>query len=162
MATRKADQVWPGDGRAFMKQRDFIIGEGIAVKSLKPINLRCDIVTQCRPIERRAFGIPAKAFGIGQILGKMRSVNEHFFWHTAANDTGAANAVFLGHCNARAVPRRNARRPHAAGTSADNEQIIIVGHYTPARAISAAVDASKVTPPPSIALAISLPSSTPN
>ncbi len=111
--------------------------------------------------------VPAEAARVGQILGEMGAVDEQLLGDAAADDAGAADFMLLGDRNLRAMGRGDARGADAARAGADHEQIIVeAGHYSSsprAFAISALVEASKSrSSPASIALAIALPSSTPN
>src|SRR3546814_14580206 len=97
----------------------------------------------------------------------MGAVDEQFLGHAAANDAGAANLVLFGDRHPGAVGGGNARGTHAARTRADDEKVVIelLGHSASpnARSIKALVEGSKSNASPlSMALAISLPNSTPN
>ncbi len=95
------------------------------VKAAQPGDFALDIVAQGRPVERGPFDAPAEALGVGEFLREMAGVDEQFLRHAAANDAGAADPVLLRDRDARACTRRHARRTHAAGTAADDEQIIV-------------------------------------
>ena len=58
-----------------------------------------------------------------QILGKMRAVNEQLLGHAAADDAGAADPMLLGHRNARAMRRGDARGADPARPGTDDEQV---------------------------------------
>jgi hypothetical protein len=53
---------------------------------------------------------PAIAGGVLEMLGKLRGIDIELFRHAAADDAGAAEAVFLGDADPLAERRRNARR----------------------------------------------------
>jgi hypothetical protein len=60
----------------------------------------------------------------------MRSIDEQLFRNAAPDDTCATDAKFLGHGNAGAVRRCNARRTNAAGTGTDYKQVKIKSHIS--------------------------------
>ena len=71
--------------------------------------------------------LPAETARVLQILGEMGAVDEQFLGHAAADHAGAADPIFLGDRDPRAVRGRDPRRAHAARAGADDEEVIIVG-----------------------------------
>ena len=62
-----------------------------------------------------------------QILGEMGAVDEQFLGHAAADHAGAADPIFLGDGDPRAMRGGDPRRAHAARAGADDEEVVIVG-----------------------------------
>jgi len=95
-------------------------------------DFREHIVAQDRPVEPLLRHVPAEHRRIVEILGEMRAVDEQFLGHAAADDARAADLIFLGHGDARAIGRGNARSAHAARSGTDYEQVKI-RHSIPPR-----------------------------
>ena len=83
------------------------------VEAFQPRDLAVLVGDQRRPVEARLRHGPAIAGGILEMLGKLRGVDEELLRHAAADDAGAAEAVFLGDGDALAEPAetRAARTP---------------------------------------------------
>ncbi|MNX61455.1 hypothetical protein D3C86_923890 [compost metagenome] len=82
-----------------------------------------------RPVELRIVEGPAVALGDLQSVAHFRGHDHELLGHAAANDAGAADAVFLGHGHLLAAQSGQARRTHPAGTGADDEEVVVVlGH----------------------------------
>ena len=72
---------------------------------------------------------PAEALGGLEGGGELAGVDHELLGHAAANDAGAADAVFLGDGDAGSGQRRHPRGPHSAGAGADDEEVVVVlGH----------------------------------
>ncbi len=129
-AAGQRDFVRAGDGGAFVDDLDPVAVERVGVGTVEPVDLRQDIVAQHRPVEI-AFGhVPAKAARVVQILGEMRAIDEQLLGHAAADDAGAADAIFLGNRDLRAVGGGNAGGADAAGACTDDEEVVVViGHW---------------------------------
>src|ERR1700733_5408926 len=62
---------------------------------------------------------------------KTRRIDQKLLWNTAADDTGAAEAIFLGEHHTRTMLRGNARGAHATRSASNNEKIdVVIGHVT--------------------------------
>ncbi len=116
-----------GDDRAIEDDLDAVIGQRVGIGAVDPVDLLHHIVAQPRPVEPEIVGhVPAEALGVLQILGEMRAIDEQLLGHAAADDAGAADAIFLGHRDLRAVGRRNARRARAARARTDDEKVVVI------------------------------------
>ena len=113
-AVRQADQVRPGNYRTLAENLHLRIAQCLAVQPFEPIDFGRNIVAQRWPVKGRTGGIPTKTLRIGQVFGKVRTINEQLLGNTATNDAGAANAILLCDCYPCAVRRSNARGTHAA------------------------------------------------
>ena len=120
------ERVRIDEGRPGLEHRHLVAVERVQIDAVQPVDLAQHIVAQRRPVERLALDLPAEAPRIDQILGKMRAIDEQLLGHAAADDAGAADAIFLGDGDARAMPRRNPRRPHPAGAGTDDEQVEVI------------------------------------
>ena len=99
---------------------------------LEPRDLAVLVGDQRRPVEDRLRQRPAVAGGVLELVGKARGIDQKLLRHAAADHAGAADPIFLGHHDARAMARRDPRGPHAAGAGADDEKIdIVVSHTRP-------------------------------
>src|SRR5690348_1426559 len=135
----------------------------VRVGTLEPRHFGEHVVAQDGPVELLRRYVPAEHGRIVQVLGEVRAIDEQLLRNAAADHACAADLIFLGDCDPRAISRRHARGAHAAGTGANHEEIEI-SHYAPALSISARVDESRLSSSASSAScrAICLPSSTPN
>ena len=119
--------VGTGDDGALVDDLDAVAFQRLLIGAVQAIDFGQDIVAQGRPGEFAfARHLPAEAARVLQILGEMRTVDEQLLRHTAANDAGAADAIFLGHRHARAMRRRHARGTRAPGPCANDEQVIVI------------------------------------
>ena len=99
------------------------------VEAGEPGDLLVLVGDQRRPVEAGLRHGPAVAGGVGEMLGELRGVDEELLRHAAADDAGAAEAVFFRDRHALAERSRDARGAHAARPAADDEEIIVVaGH----------------------------------
>ncbi len=160
-------RLWPGEGRALVEDFHRMAVQRVGIGLVEPVDLGQHIIAQPRPIKAQIGHIPAEIARVRQILGKMGAIDEQLLGHAAANDAGAADAEFLGNRHPRAVRGGDPRGAHPARSGANHEQVIVeIGHQSSftakARAIRSVVEGSKSSPPSAAALAISLPSSTPN
>ena len=126
-AVGQSDLVGSGDGRPLGEDLDVVAVEDVGVDAFEPLDLGQHIVAQGRPVEGAALDLPAEPGGVLQILGEMGAVDEQFLGHAAADHAGAADLIFLGDGDARAVRGRHAGRAHAARSGADDEEVIVVG-----------------------------------
>ncbi len=128
-AVGQGDLVRAGDGGALLDDLDLVAFERLAIEPVEPVDLGEHVVAQRLPVEHAVFGGPPKGLRILQVLGKVRAVDEQFLGHAATDHAGAADAVFLGHGDARAVRRRNPAGAHPARARADGEKVVVVvGH----------------------------------
>ena len=103
------------------------------VGRLEPGDLAVLVGDQRRPVERRLGQRPAVAGGVLELVGKARRIDQELLRHAAADHAGAADPVFLGHHDARAVAGRDPRGAHAARACTDDEQIdVVISHARPA------------------------------
>jgi len=127
--------------------------EGLSIKTLQTGHIILHNVAQPGPVKGCARNIPAKPIRLVQILCKMRPINEHFFWDTAAYDAGSAYSIFFCDRHFCAVGRRYPGGSHAAGTGPDYKEIKIIfchilsyADVPKARLISVLVDGSIAAP----------------
>ena len=116
------------DARMPLEQTDAAVGQQIAVNAIEASDLAVLVGDQCRPVEIRFAQRPTETRGLLEVLGEMRAVHQQFFRYAADVDAGAAQVAALGDRNARTETCGEARRTHAAGTGADNEQVEVVTH----------------------------------
>ena len=95
------------------------------VDVLKPGDLLVLVGNEVRPVKRRGRNGPAETGRVLDLLMDMRGIDEQLLGHAAANDAGAAEAVFLGDGDAGSVTGRDPRGAHPARAAADHEQIDI-------------------------------------
>ena len=162
LAARQPDRGRPRQRCALAENLDVMIAQRLPVKPLEPIDFGEDIVAQHGPVEALGRNVPAEHRGVVEILGEMRTIDEQFLGHAAADHAGPADSKFLGDRDLGAMPGRDPRRAHPARPGADHEQVIIAQSL--ASSIKARVDASNCSRASgsSALRAISLPSSTPN
>ena len=99
---------------AFFDERDAGGGEIFAINCGEARDLGLLGAHKAGPIKMRGPDTPAKAGGIGEIIGEAAGVDEYFFGHAAANNAGSADAKFFGDHTFGAMLGGDARRPHAA------------------------------------------------
>ncbi len=105
------------------------LAERRAIGRFEPRDLAILVGDQRRPIERGLRHGPAEAGGILEFAAEARRIDQKLFRHAAADDAGAAEAIFLGDHDARAMLGGDARGAHAARTAADDEKIdVVIGH----------------------------------
>ena len=126
LAARQRDFVRAGDLGALLEDRHLVAFERVGIGALDPLDVVQHIVSQRDPVEGRVLGRPAEIARVLQVFGEMRAVDEHLLGHAAADDTGPADAVFLGHGDLGAMRRRHAAGAHAARASADGEEVEII------------------------------------
>jgi hypothetical protein len=78
---------------------------------------------QRRPIERGGGDRPAEARRVLDLLVHVRGIDQKLLRHAAADHTGAADPILLGHQHLGAVAGRDPRCAHAARTATDDEQV---------------------------------------
>ncbi len=69
---------------------------------------------------------PAIALGMLDVFPVAAGIDHEFLGHTAADDAGSAHPVFLGDADPGSGKGRKSRCTHAARTSSDNEEVIVV------------------------------------
>src|SRR5690606_11548192 len=72
--------------------------------------------------------IPAVRVRVVEVVGVFRAVDEQLLRHAADVDAGPPEVGVLGDGHPGAVARGHACGPHATGTGADDEQIVVVIH----------------------------------
>ena len=108
------------------------IVEALAVETLEARDLAILVGDELRPVERGIVHSPAISGRILKMLGKLRGVDVELLRHAAADDAGAAEPEFLGDRHALAEAGGKPPRPHAAGTAADDKQVVIeFAHVAP-------------------------------
>ncbi len=105
------------------------LGAGIlkplAIKALKPGNLTIFVRDESFPVEGGLGHGPAIAGCILEMLRKLRGVYKELLRHTAANDAGAAKAVFFGNGDAFSKACRKTRSTHPTRTAANHKKIVV-------------------------------------
>src|SRR5690606_5415111 len=97
--------------------------EPLAVEAFEPGDFLFLVGDERRPVERRLADGPAITGGIGKMLGKLRGIDVELLRHAAADDAGAAEAVFLGDRDPLAEGGCDPRRAYAARPTADDKEI---------------------------------------
>ena len=142
---RQPHRVRVLDHCARLHKLNLVALERGGVGRFQPRDLAVLVGDQRRPMESRRRHAPAVTGGVLEIVGKARGVDQELLRHAAANDAGAADAIFLGDHHPCAVAGGDARRAHAARTGANNEEIdVVVSHRA---AILPAASRSKIVPP---------------
>ncbi|MNV13005.1 hypothetical protein D3C71_1036320 [compost metagenome] len=85
---------------------------------------------QLLPVEAAFADAPAKSFRVLEMFRELRGVDEQLLRHAAADDAGAAIAVFLGDCHALAERGRYTAAAHAARTATDDEEIVVISCHS--------------------------------
>ena len=130
-AGRQAHRVRVFEHGAALDEGDLEALERAGVGGFQPRDLAILVGDQRRPVKVRLGNRPAVTGRILEFVGKARGIDQKLLRHAAADDAGAADAIFLGDHHARAVTRRNARGPHAARARADDKQIDVVVRHQP-------------------------------
>ncbi len=146
-ALLERDGVRIDELRTLHDDLDASLGDVVAIDAFQPRDLRILVGDQHVPVEFRAWHGPAETAGVLEILGKVAGIDEQLLGDAAADDAGAAETVFLGDGDARAMARRQPAGAHPARAAADDEEIVVVGHLgfrlitstPPSRAITSAV-----------------------
>src|SRR4029077_9985519 len=87
---------------------------------------------ELRPVERRFGHGPTVAPRVLEIVGIARGVNQQLLGNAAADHAGAADAELLGHHDAGAVARGDARAAPPARPRPDDEEIdVVISHGVP-------------------------------
>ncbi len=131
IAVRHLHGVGIGQRGAVLDDFDAGLRQERAIGRLQPRDLLVLVGDQRRPVERGVRHGPAEAGGILEFAVEARGIDQKLLRHAAADDAGAAEAIFLRQHHARAVLRGNARGAHAARAAADDEQIDVeIRHAT--------------------------------
>ena len=77
------------------------------------------------PIER-GFGRPSVTPRVLEIVREVGSIDEELLRNAPDIDTGATHAIHLGDRHPRAELARHSRRPHPAGSGANDEEVVVV------------------------------------
>ena len=143
---------------------DIVVGQRLGVGAFEPADLGQHIVAQHRPVEALFRHVPAEHRRVVEVLGEMRAVDEQLLGHAAADDAGAADLIFLGDRDPRAIapPTRapRARRPIRRRSRTGRKSATRRPPVRSARGSRGRAPAC--SPSPSSSRAMSLPSSTPN
>ena len=112
------------------EELDTGLGKAGPVGGFQAGNFDVLVGDQRRPVECRTINRPAKTCAVLKRLGELRRIDKQLLGHTAANDTGATEAVILSDRNARPGPGRLAGGPYAARSGADDEEVEVeAGHF---------------------------------
>ena len=123
------DRMRIGDVGPLVKNRDARLLQIAAVDALQPRDLAILAFDKLSPVEPCLANGPAEARRILEVVGKPAGIDQQLLWHAPPDDAGAAHPELLGDRHPRAVPRRNARRPHPTRAAADHEQVeVVFGH----------------------------------
>src|SRR5690606_33789669 len=101
------------------------IVQTLAVKPLPARDFTILIGDQRRPDEPYVTQRPAIAGRIGEVIGKLRGIDEQLLGHTAPNHAGPVLPELHGNSHALAHLRGKPPCPYAARTAADHEKIKI-------------------------------------
>ena len=150
---RELHRVGADDRRALLDQLDAHFAERRQVRGLEARNLLVLSCDQRRPIEGWLSDRPAEAAGVLEVVGEAAGIDEQLLGHAAADDAGAADAIFLGDGDLGAVAGRDATRAYAARAGTDHEQIVVEFSHTCVAASerhtpSPSSAPSRVMPPP--------------
>ena len=87
------------------------------------------IAAQLQPFKPGVIDLPTIGFCLAGYLAILAGINHQLFRHAAPNYAGAAITIFLGKADFQPqLTSRNARRAHAARSTANNKQIEIKPH----------------------------------
>ncbi|MCY1359340.1 hypothetical protein D9M69_459050 [compost metagenome] len=114
-------------GVAF-QQGDAAVHQQIAVDAVEALDLAVLVADQGRPVEASLAQGPAEAFGLFEVIGKVRTVDQQLFRHAADVDAGAAQVAAFGDGHASPETGREARRTYTAGTGTYYEEVEVVSH----------------------------------
>src|SRR6266568_2428545 len=102
------------------------------VSGLEPGDLAVLVGDQLCPVEGGLAHGPAIASGVLELVGEARGIDQKLLRHAASDDTGAADPVFLGNHDPRAIGSRDARGAHPARARTDHEKIdVAIRHAAP-------------------------------
>ncbi len=129
LPTRKLQIVRAGKRSALVEDLDVMIFERIGIDPVEPVDIAQHHVAQRNPVERRLLYMPSELLGVLEVLGKVRTVDEHFLGHAATDHAGAADPELLRHGDPGAMSGRDPAGAHSARSGADGEQVVVVfGH----------------------------------
>ncbi|ABA48398.1 hypothetical protein BURPS1710b_0499 [Burkholderia pseudomallei 1710b] len=125
---RDVDRMRADERRAPRMDLDARLVQQIDVDTAQARDLAVLRLDERRPRKQADVEGPAIARGVLDIVAVMRRVDEQLFRDAAAQHAGAADALFLGDADARAVGRRDAAQAHAARARADDKEIVVEFH----------------------------------
>ncbi len=129
IAIRQLHGVRIDEHGAAFDDLDAGFAERRAIGRFEPRDLAILVGDQRRPVERGLRHRPAEAGGVLEFAAKARRIDQKLLRHAAADDAGAAEAIFLGDHDARAMLGGDARGAHAARSASDDEKIdVVIGH----------------------------------
>ena len=129
LAVRQLHIVRVGDDGAVFDDGDAGFFQRHRVGGFEPADFLVFVGNERRPVERRLRHRPAIAGGVLEFAAKARRIDEKLLRHAAANDAGAADAIFLREHHPRAMLRGDARGAHAARATAYDKKIdVVIGH----------------------------------
>ncbi len=124
------DLVRPGQTRMAFVQGHATADQQVTVDPVEAVDFAIFVGDQRRPIKVRLAQGPAKAAGLLEVFGKVRTVHQQFFWHTTNVDARPAQIAAFRHGHLRTKTCGKACRSNTTGTGANYIKIKIVGHFT--------------------------------
>ncbi len=125
----QAHAVGSGDLRTGLEDLGAGILQPLAIETFEAGDFLVLGRNQRRPVEARLADRPAITGRILEMLVELRGIDEQLLRHAAADDAGAAEAIFLGDGHLLAERCRKTGAAYAAGAAADHEQVIVkIGH----------------------------------
>ena len=111
--------------RVPLEKLDVRLVEHLEIDPIQPVQFAILRRDQLRPIKLSGPNLPAKPGRIFEVVCEMRTIDEEFLWHTAAQDAGATDAIFLTNGDLRTIGCGSPGGGDAAGTGANRQQIEI-------------------------------------
>ena len=102
----------------------------LAIQPLETGNFLVLRGDQLLPVEAALAHTPAETFGILEMFGELRGIDEQLLRHAAANDAGAAITIFFSNPHALAERGRHAAAAHAARAATDDEKIVVISCHS--------------------------------
>ena len=130
---RQLDGVCIGQPGPRVVGRDARAGQQLAIDAFQPVQLGLEGGAEFRPVQHRVVQLPAIRPGVLNCAGIGRGKDHQLFRNAAPDHAGAAIPVLFGQRDPGAgLARRHAGRTHAAGTAADDEEVIVeIAHAGP-------------------------------
>ena len=114
------------EARPSLEQLDAGAVEQAPVNPVQPLDFPVLVRDELPPVESGLRGRPAESAGFPVVVGEPRSADQELLRHAADVDASAAEVALLGHRHPGAVAGRHPAGPHAAGTGADHEEVVVV------------------------------------
>ena len=110
---------------AVLHNRDAGLFDIGLVETFQPVNLAVLVGDQRGPVELALPEGPAIAGRVHDVFLELAGIDQELLGNAAADDAGAAQAVFLGQRHARTGQRRHAAGAHAARAAANDEKVVV-------------------------------------